>query len=147
METNQNNMQEPPQYAPGQQFDEQTNHTSPKDNPLGMEQNTYLMLMHLSQLAGMVVAGVGFVAPIVMWAINKDKDAEVDRHGKNIINFLISWIIYYTVSALLIFVLIGIPILVVLGFLQLIFIIIATVKANNKEFWKYPMTIPFFKIY
>lgn len=140
MENNSNDTQQQPKYESPQQDNTQSS------NSLGMEQNTYLMLMHLSQLAGMIIAGLGFVLPIILWATNKDKDAEIDRHGKNILNFIISWFIYYAVSAILIFVLIGIPLLIVLGFMQLIFIIIASVKANSKEFWKYPLTIPFFKV-
>lgn len=42
-------------------------------NSLGMEENTYLMLMHLSQFAGFIIAGLGFVIPIVMWLVNADK--------------------------------------------------------------------------
>lgn len=114
------------------------------DNQLGMATNTYLMLMHLSQFAGYIVPFLGFVAPIIMWAINKDKNEEVDKHGKNILNFIISWVIYAAVSFLLVFVIIGIPLLVLLGALQVVFIIIATIKANGNEYWKYPLTIPFF---
>lgn len=114
------------------------------DNQLGMATNTYLMLMHLSQFAGYIVPFLGFVAPIIMWAINKDKNEEVDKHGKNILNFIISWVIYAAVSFLLVFVIIGIPLLVLLGALQVVFIIIATIKANSNEYWKYPLTIPFF---
>lgn len=107
---------------------------------------SYLVLMHLSQFAGFVVAGLGFALPIILWAVNKEKIAEVDKHGKNILNFIISWFIYYIVSAILILIVIGIPMLIVLGILQFIFIIVAAIKANNNEFWKYPMTIPFFNI-
>ena len=115
----------------------------PRD-ALGMEENTYLMLMHLSQFVGYILPLVGFVAPIIMWAINKDKNEKVDMHGKNIMNFMLSWIIYAIVSSVLILLLIGIPLLIVLGILQIIFIIIATVKANTGEYWKYPLSIPFF---
>ena len=115
----------------------------PRD-ALGMEENTYLMLMHLSQFVGYILPLVGFVAPIIMWAINKDKNEKVDMHGKNIMNFMLSWLIYAIVSSVLILLLIGIPLLIVLGILQIIFIIIATVKANTGEYWKYPLSIPFF---
>lgn len=132
-------------------MDNYTNNNQQANNPdsqnqLGMELNTYLMLMHLSQFAGYVVPILGFIAPIVMWAINKDKSAEVDRHGKNILNFIISWVIYAFVSALLVLVLIGIPLLILLGVMQIVFIIMATIKANGNEFWKYPLTIPFFNV-
>lgn len=116
------------------------------ENPLGMDRNSYFLLMHLSQFAGFLALGLGFAAPIVMWVIGKDKDQEVDRHGKNILNFLISWAIYYVVALVLCFVLVGIPLLIVLAILQFIFIIIAAIKAYSNEFWKYPMSFPFFNV-
>lgn len=117
----------------------------PRD-ALGMEENTYLMLMHLSQFAGYMVPLAGFIVPIVMWAVNKDKNENVDRHGKNILNFMLSWIIYGVVSAILLIILIGIPLLMALIIMQIVFIIMAAVKANNGEFWKYPLSIPFFNV-
>ena len=112
---------------------------------LGMNENSYLALMHISQFAGFIVPLMGFFAPIILWATNKDKSENVDKHGKNILNFLISWIIYFCVSGVLCFVLIGLPILVALAIMQIVFIIMATVKASNGEYWKYPLSIEFIK--
>lgn len=109
----------------------------------GMSLNTYLILMHLSQFAGFIVPGLGFVAPIVMWVVNKE-NPEVDKHGKNIANFMISMIIYAIASAILILLIIGIPMLIAIAIIELVFIIIAAVKAANGEYWKYPLSIPFF---
>ena len=108
----------------------------------GMEENTYLMLMHLSQLAGLVVPLAGFIVPVLMWITNKDSNANVDKHGKNILNFTISYLIY---SAVLAITIIGIPLLVVLGIIYIVFIVMAGVKANNGEYWRYPFIIQFFK--
>lgn len=44
-----------------------------KYKPWGMEENTFLMMMHLSQFAAFLVPGAGIVLPIVMWAANKDQ--------------------------------------------------------------------------
>ena len=88
----------------------------------GFEENTYLMLMHLTQ--------------------QKDSNSNVDTHGKNILNAMISYAIYAVVLCVTV---IGIPVAVVLGLLFAIFIVIASVKANNGEYWKYPFTIQFIK--
>jgi len=109
----------------------------------GMNINTYLILMHLSQFAGFIVPGLGFIAPVVMWVVNKD-NPEVDKHGKNILNFMISMIIYAIASAILILLIIGIPMLIAIAVIEIVFIIIAAVKAANGEYWKYPLSIPFF---
>lgn len=122
---------------------------SNKSSSLGVEENTYLMLMHLSQFAGILTMGAGLVIPLVLWLVEKDKSEKVDMHGKNILNFVISWILYYIVAFILtitvILAVIGIPALIVLGILNIIFIILAAVNASKGIYWKYPLTIPFFK--
>lgn len=110
----------------------------------GMDEKTYTTLMHLSQFAGFVVPGLGFIAPIVMWLVKSKENPNIDRHGKNIANFMISMIIYAIVSAILILLVIGIPMLIALGIIEIVFIIIAAVKAANGEYWKYPLSITFF---
>lgn len=109
-----------------------------------MNENTYLSLMHLSQFAGFIIPGLGFIAPIVMWLSNSKDNQKVDMHGKNIVNFMLSMLIYIVISVILCLVLIGIPMLIALGIMELVFIIMAAVKAANGEYWKYPLSIPFF---
>lgn len=115
-----------------------------RSNSLGMEENSYLTLMHISQFAGFIVVGLGFIIPIVMWLINADKSEAVNRHGKNIANFMLSMLIYIVISLILCLLLIGIPMLVALGIIEIVFIIIAAIKANNGEYWRYPLSIQFF---
>jgi hypothetical protein len=108
----------------------------------GMMENTYLMLMHLSQFAGVLIPLAGFIVPVLMWVINKDENARVDLHGKNIVNFMISFVLYAAVLSITV---IGIPLAVVVGIVYIVLVILATVKANNGEYWKYPFTIQFIK--
>jgi len=108
----------------------------------GLTENTYLMLMHLSQFAGAIVPLAGFVVPIIMWTTQRDISANVDLHGKNILNAIISYAIYAIILTITV---IGIPVAILLGVLYVIFVIIATLKANNGEYWKYPFTIQFIK--
>ncbi len=115
---------------------------STKQPLFGMAENTYLMLMHLTQFAGAIIPLAGFIVPILMWTTNKDANVNVDLHGKNILNAMISYAIYAAVLAITI---IGIPVAVVLGIVYAVFVILASVKANNGEYWKYPFTIQFIK--
>ncbi len=108
----------------------------------GMQENTYLMLMHLSQFSGLILPLLGFVAPILMWILNKKNNPNVDLHGKNIANFMISYFLYCVILAITI---IGIPLLLIVGILYIIFVIIGALRANNGIYWKYPMTIQFIK--
>ena len=112
--------------------------------PWGIELDQFCMLMHLSQMAGYVVPVAGMVLPIVMWATNKDKSDIVDQHGKNILNWMISSLIYMVISSFLIFILIGIPLLFVIAICSIIFSIIGGLKANDGVFYKYPLAINFF---
>ena len=112
----------------------------------GMEENSFLMLLHLSQFAGYIVPGLGFALPIILWYNEKDRNANVDRHGKNILNFIISYLVYMTILFILSFALIGLPFLWILGLLVPTFTVIAAVKASSGVYWKYPATIEFFKI-
>lgn len=111
----------------------------------GMAENTYLMLMHLSIFAGVVMPLFGFIVPILLWFVNKDNNANVDLHGKNIINFIISYSIYMAVAALSIILVIGIMLLPIMGAVSIIVVILAAIKANNGTYWKYPLVIEFLK--
>lgn len=122
--------------------DESSSGTATQKPLFGLEENTYLMLMHLSQLAGILIPVVGFVLPVIMWLTNKENNAKVDLHGKNIMNFMISFLIYGFVCAITI---ILIPLSIVVGIVFLVFLIMASVKANSGTYWKYPLTIQFLK--
>ncbi|ASP49754.1 DUF4870 domain-containing protein [Cognaticolwellia beringensis] len=111
----------------------------------GMPLNTYCMLIHLSQLTSIIIPGLGFILPIVMWTMNKDKNEEIDKHGKTTMNWLISLFIYSVVCGILVFIFIGIIGLIVLAVLNLVFAIIAAIKANDNQLWHYPLSIKFFK--
>ncbi|WP_193432810.1 DUF4870 domain-containing protein [Microbulbifer mangrovi] len=114
--------------------------------PWGLEKNTYLMLMHLSQLAGFCVPGAGFVLPIVMWAVNKDHSEEIDKHGKVILNWMISALIYSVILFILVFVIVGIFGFFILLLLDIIFVLIGAVNASEGKLWKYPLSIQFFRV-
>lgn len=111
-----------------------------------MEENTFLMMMHLSQFAAFLVLGAGIVLPIVMWATNKDQSQEVDRHGKIIFNWIISYLIYIVISAVLVLIVVGVVALIALVIVDLIFVIMAAVKANDGKLWHYPLSIKFFSV-
>jgi uncharacterized Tic20 family protein len=105
----------------------------------------WALLLHLSQFAGYVVPFAGWIAPILIWQLKKEEIPELDAHGRNVVNWILSELIYATVSVILIFVLIGIPMLIVLFLLGVIFPIIGGVKAADDIVWKYPLSLPFLR--
>lgn len=104
----------------------------------------YAFALHLSMLLGYVTV-VGLAAPILIWQLNKDQLPGLDEHGRNATNWIISSIIYAVISVILIALLVGIPLLIALLVCSLVFPIIAAIKANNGEAWKYPLTIEFLR--
>jgi uncharacterized Tic20 family protein len=104
----------------------------------------WALFLHLSQLAGFVIPLAGWIAPILIWQLKKQEMPALDAHGKVVVNWILSELIYGTICVILIFVVIGIPLLIVLMLLGIIFPIIGAIKADNGEVWKYPLSIRFF---
>jgi uncharacterized protein len=103
------------------------------------------MLLHFSVFAGYIVPIAGLIAPVVIWQIKKNEYPELDEHGKAVVNFIISLVIYSLISAVLVIVLIGVPLLLALAAIGIIFPIIGGIKANNGELWRYPLTLNIIK--
>lgn len=103
------------------------------------------MFLHLSSLAFALVFPIGIVLPIVLWQTQKEKMPALDEHGKMVTNWMISATIYGIVSFILMFVLVGFLTGAAVWLMAIIFPIIGGIKANNGEFWDYPLTIKFLK--
>ena len=110
-----------------------------------MNAKQWAMILHFSVFSAYVIPIAGLVAPILIWQLKKTELPEIDSHGKVVLNWFISCIIYLVVCVILSFAMIGIPLLIVLGVLSIIFPIIGGIKANNGELWKYPISIQFFR--
>lgn len=131
------------------------------------------MLIHLSALANYVIPFGSLLLPLILWQTTKKDSAFIDHHGKEALNFNLSFFIYNIVS---IFVLLGsilgtifsaiqaedteniagillstsgfiaaIIVLSILGITKLILMIIAAIKANEGNLYKYPLTLRFIK--
>jgi len=97
-----------------------------------------VVLSHLS-----VFAGLGIVAPLIIWIMKKDESHFIDDQCKETLNFHISVYLYGLLFGALSVVLIGIPLLVVLGIATLVLPIIAAVKANDGVYYRYPFIFRF----
>jgi len=109
------------------------------------QERTWGMLSHLAALAGFIIPLGNIIGPLVIWLIKKDESPFVDDQGKESLNFQISITIYCIVAALLILIVIGIFLLIGLGILAIVLIIVAAVKANSGEKYRYPLSIKFIK--
>jgi uncharacterized protein len=109
------------------------------------------VLCHASAMAGLIGIPFGnIVGPLVVWLMKRDVSPGVDAHGKESLNFHISWTIYGivigSISAILLFVLVGFllwPVLIAGWFAMVILVVIGSVKASNGQLYRYPLTIRF----
>ena len=110
-----------------------------------MTDKTWAMLCHLTAFAGYFIPFGNILGPLVIWIMKKDELSVVDEHGKESINFQVSMTIYATIAGLLIFVFIGFLLFPIVVIAQVVFTIIAALKANNGESYRYPLTIRLIK--
>jgi uncharacterized Tic20 family protein len=99
-------------------------------------QKIWALLSHLSAFMGL-----GIILPLVVYLAMRGESEYVSENAKEALNFHISLIIYAICCIPLIFVLIGIPLLILLGLASLVLAIIAAVKASNGECYRYPLTL------
>jgi uncharacterized Tic20 family protein len=100
--------------------------------------------VHAAALAGIFFHAFGFVlGPAIVWLLKRTEIPEVDRHGKEALNFQLSMLIWHAVALILCFVLIGIPLLILLWILNIVFTIVASIKASEGTLYRYPLTIRF----
>lgn len=111
------------------------------DESLGSREKNWAVVLHLSQLAGYAVPVAGFAAPVAIWLLKKEDMPSLDQHGRNVLNWIITELIYGVVALILCLVGIGFLLLFVLGIVGVVFPIIGAIKASDGVTWKYPLTI------
>lgn len=110
------------------------------------EDRTLIVVTHLTQLITLVTGFGSLILPLILWVTQKEKVYQMDSHGKNIINFQLSLIIYCIICVPLIL-LFGLGLLgfIALGIMSVIFPIINAIKASNGETPTYPLSFNFIK--
>ena len=132
---------------------------------------TWSMLCHLSALAGFIVGLGNVLGPLIVWQIKKNELPEIIPHGKASVNFQLTLLIIDIIASLGFFAFIGsnfisspfpfggrnttFPffggfiaggiVFTIINILGLVFTIIAGVRANNGEAYRYPFAIRFVK--
>jgi uncharacterized Tic20 family protein len=125
----------------------------PVQPPPESQVRTWNMLCHLSALLGLLGIPFGNVlGPLIVWQIKKSEIPSVEVHGKAAVNFQLTIAIAAIVTSALGFVLtfmcIGVVLFIVAGgiFLcGLIFALIAGIKANEGQDYKYPYSLDLIK--
>jgi hypothetical protein len=103
------------------------------------------MACHLSALAGLIIPFGSLLGPLLVWQIKKNQIPAVELHGKASLNFQLTVAILTVIAGLLAFALsfvcigfILIPVVAVLPIAGMVLAVIAGIKANNGEDYRYP---------
>src|ERR1700730_5814477 len=103
---------------------------------------TWCILAHATALVGFLVPVAGhIVGPLIVCLSKRRYSRAIDAHGKESMNFQISMLIWNIIAGILCLVLIGIPILILLHILNIIFVIVASIQASEGKLYRYPLAI------
>ena len=112
------------------------------DVPMGEdEERKWAMFAHIGTFSSMFVPLGNFLAPIIIWQLKKNESEFVVDQAKEALNFQITVLIYALLSFLLVFIFIGFFLIFGLVIFSLVIVIVAGVKANEGEYYRYPMCI------
>lgn len=133
---------------------------------LGMSENIYCMLLHLSVLAVFFHWSLLIIAPLLLWIINREQSDVINQQGKNVLNWAVSFLLYTLIIGLLYYLIIGgftnfigisslwvlsqavivstIPVIALIVVL-IVVAISGSTKAYKGEVWKAPLAIQFIK--
>jgi len=136
-------------------------------------ENTNAFLIHISAFSGFIIPFGSIIVPLILWQTLKEKSRFLDEQGKEAVNFNISYALYTFIIGLSIipfalgsflshmrdfnhfdfnfassgfFGIFGIASIVgIIGIIKFALIIIAALKSNQGEDYRYPLTIKFIK--
>lgn len=104
------------------------------------EERQWGMIAHLSALVGFVIPFGTVIGPLIVWQIKKADMPFVDDQGKEALNFQITVAIAALVCLMLGFILIGFLLLPIVGIGAIVLTVIAGIKANEGEAYRYPVS-------
>jgi uncharacterized protein len=129
----------------------QTQTPTPSQTPSSNPDSQARMWCMLCHLAG-IVPCIPCLLTVLVWQLKKGEFPAVDVHGKRALNFQISvflvMVALMIVSVVLSFIHLGFLVhllMPVIGLGALVLMILAGIKANNGEDYKYPWSLELFK--
>lgn len=109
---------------------------------IAQDDRTLAALTHLSGLSGYVIPLGGILVPIIIWAVKKDSEM-IATIAKQAIILNVAVFLLVFVTAILWLTIILIPLVVLfwcaLALVALALPIIGAIKANQGEYYRYPM--------
>lgn len=122
------------------EFDHITTAPPPLDAP-SAEERQWGLFAHLSALIGLVIPLGNVIGPLIIWQVKKDTMPFAAEQAKEALNFNITVAIAAIICFILFVVLIGMLLLPLVGLVWLVFTILAAIKANEGQNYRYPFAL------
>ncbi|WP_277052405.1 DUF4870 domain-containing protein [Zestomonas thermotolerans] len=106
--------------------------------PVSQEARQWAMFCHFAAFFGLVFPFGNLIGPLIVWQLKKDLAPFVDAQGKEALNFQITVTLAILASFLLLLVVIGFLLLWAVPLIALVLTIIAGIKANEGQDYRYP---------
>ena len=107
---------------------------------LNKEVRQWAMFCHFAAFLGLVFPFGNLIGPLIVWQIKKDVHPFIDDQGKEALNSQISVALAAVLCFLLMVVVIGFPLLALLSVAAVVLVVIAGIKANEGQHYRYPFT-------
>ncbi|MFC7020853.1 MULTISPECIES: DUF4870 domain-containing protein [Haloarcula] len=105
------------------------------------DEQTWAVILHASAFTGLVVPFGNVLGPLLVWLIKKDESAFIDESGKAALNFQLTWTMLMLVALLTLLVGIGFLLVPVVAVAWIVIVVLATVRASDREVYDYPLTV------
>lgn len=119
----------------------------PPPAPNAKDERNWAMFCHLSALAQYVIPipAANILAPLLLWNLKRKESPFVDDQGREALNFQIT--VTLAVMACIPFMLacIGIPMAIAVAVADVVFVVIAAIKAADGIRYRYPVCLRFVK--
>ncbi len=103
------------------------------------DERVWATISHLGLVASFIVPLGNIILPLILWLVHKDKSAYVNHHSKEALNFQLTMTIAAIIGGILSFIFIGIPILIAVLVVDIVYSVIAALKANQDQLYEYPL--------
>lgn len=113
------------------------------EHPQPNSEKPYTMgiLCHLLAFSGYLIPFGNMIGPLILWLLKRAEDSFVDACGKEALNFQISMTVYAALCVLSLIIGIGIVLLPIVMILNIVYTVIAAIKASEGQSYRYPLTI------
>ncbi len=102
------------------------------------EERSWGMLAHISSVIAILLGGMSFVGPLIVWLVKRDQSPFVADQSKEALNFQIAVLLASLICGVTCILLVLIPVILI-G--NIVFSIIGAMEANKGVCYRYPYTI------